>query len=131
MTMQDPVSDMFTRVRNAQMVNKLSVDMPSSKFKVAIASILKEEGFITDFSSSDDNKKPNLHIDLKYFEGRGVIDSIKRVSRPGLRIYKSASELPQVKGGLGVAIVSTSRGLMSDKKARSQGLGGEIICYVS
>lgn len=130
MTMQDPVSDMFTRVRNAQMVNKLSVDMPSSKLKVAIASILKEEGFITDFTSSDD-KKPNLHIDLKYFEGRGVIDSIKRVSRPGLRIYKSASELPQVKGGLGVAIVSTSKGLMSDKKARSEGLGGEIICYVS
>jgi len=131
MTMQDPIADMVTRIRNAQMVNKLSVNMPSSTFKNAIAAILKDEGYILDFQSEEMAKKTSLTITLKYFEGRGVIDSIQRVSRPGLRVYKNKDEIPVVKGGLGIAIVSTSKGLMSDKKARKLGLGGEIICYVS
>ena len=131
MTMQDPIADMFTRIRNAQMVNKMTVKMPSSNFKSAIAAILKDEGFITDFHSEEHAKKVSLTITLKYYQGRGVVDNIERVSRPGLRIYKNKDEIPVVKGGLGIAIVSTSSGLMSDKQARKMGCGGEIICYVS
>jgi len=128
--MQDPIADMFTRVRNGQMASKVSVIMPSSKVRVAIASVLKEEGYVTDFAVSGD-VKPVLEVTLKYFEGKKVIESIERVSRPGLRIYKKKDELPKVMGGLGVAIVSTSKGVMTDRAARKAGMGGEIIGYVA
>jgi small subunit ribosomal protein S8 len=128
--MQDPIADMFTRIRNGQSANKVAVNMPSSKMKVALAELLKAEGYIADYATSGD-VKPELDITLKYFEGKPVIDTIKRVSRPGLRIYKSNSDLPKVMGGLGVAIVSTSQGLMSDRAARKAGIGGEVICFVS
>jgi len=128
--MQDPIADMFTRVRNGQMSNKVAVTMPSSKVKAAIAELLKSEGFIADYEVSGDVKK-ELNVTLKYFEGKPVIETIKRVSRPGLRIYKKTDELPKVMGGLGVAIVSTSKGLMSDRAARKAGIGGEIIGYVA
>jgi len=131
MSMSDPVADMLTRIRNAQSANKSSVTMPSSKVKVAIAALLKEEGFITDVEQSEKENKPVLTITLKYFEGKPVIEELKRVSRPGLRIYKSASEIPEVKAGLGVAVVSTSKGIMSDRAARKAGIGGELVCYVS
>ena len=131
MTMQDPIADMFTRIRNAQLVNKKTVTMPASTFKRAIAAILREEGYITDFGVTEAAGKSELTIDLKYYQGKAVIDEINRVSRPGLRIYKNKDELPTVSGGLGIAIVSTSKGLMSDKNARKLNLGGEIICYVS
>lgn len=130
MSMQDPIADMFTRIRNGQSANKVAVNMPSSKMKVALAELLKAEGYIADYATSGD-VKPELDITLKYFEGKPVIDTIKRVSRPGLRIYKSNSDLPKVMGGLGVAIVSTSQGLMSDRAARKAGIGGEVICFVS
>lgn len=130
MSMQDPIADMFTRIRNGQSANKVAVNMPSSKMKVALAELLKNEGYIADYSCTTD-VKPVLDITLKYFEGKPVIDSIKRVSRPGLRIYKANNDIPNVMGGLGVAIVSTSQGLMSDRAARKAGIGGEVICFVS
>jgi small subunit ribosomal protein S8 len=128
--MQDPVADMLTRIRNAQAANKVSVSMPSSKLKVSIATVLKSEGYITGFEVTE-GVKPELSVELKYFEGKAVIETIQRLSRPGLRIYKRHNELPKVMGGLGVALVSTSKGLMSDRDARKAGIGGEIICYVS
>ncbi|MBD3587106.1 MULTISPECIES: 30S ribosomal protein S8 [Salinimonas] len=130
MSMQDPIADMFTRIRNGQMAQKVSVAMPSSKLRTAICGVLKEEGYITDFAVSGD-VKPVLEVELKYFEGKQVIDTIERVSRPGLRIYKKKDELPKVMGGLGVAIVSTSKGVMTDRAARKAGMGGEIIGYVA
>ena len=130
MSMQDPIADMFTRVRHGQMASKVSVSMPSSKVRVAIAGVLKQEGYVTDFAVSGD-VKPVLEFTLKYFEGKKVIESIERVSRPGLRIYKKKDELPKVMGGLGVAIVSTSKGVMTDRAARKAGMGGEIIGYVA
>jgi small subunit ribosomal protein S8 len=130
MSMQDPIADMFTRIRNGQLAQKVSVAMPSSKQRVAIAKVLKEEGYITDFSVTGD-VKPVIEVALKYFEGKKVIESIERVSRPGLRIYKKKDELPKVMGGLGVAIVSTSKGVMTDRAARKAGMGGEIIGYVA
>jgi small subunit ribosomal protein S8 len=128
--MTDPIADMFTRIRNGQSAAKTAVTMPSSKLKVAIANLLKEEGYITDFSVSTD-AKPQLTVELKYFEGKEVIETIKRVSRPGLRVYKGRDELPKVQAGLGIAIVSTSKGLMTDRAARNAGLGGEIIGHVA
>lgn len=130
MSMQDPISDMLTRIRNGQAASKVSVKMPSSKQKVAIAKVLKDEGYITDFAVAGDTK-PELEVTLKYFEGKKVIDTLKRVSRPGLRIYKGASDLPKVMAGLGIAIVSTSQGVMTDRAARKACIGGEIICYVA
>ncbi|GGD58986.1 30S ribosomal protein S8 [Lacimicrobium alkaliphilum] len=130
MSMQDPIADMFTRIRNGQLANKVSVAMPSSKVRVAIANVLKEEGYITDYQASGD-VKPVLEVTLKYFEGKKVIETIERVSRPGLRIYKKKDELPKVMGGLGVAIVSTSKGVMTDRAARKAGMGGEVIGYVA
>ncbi len=131
MSMSDPISDMLTRIRNAQQVKKVMVSMPNSKVKVGIAAVLKDEGYITDFRVDENNGKPNLEITLKYFEGRGVIDSLKRASRPGLRIYRGKDELPRVLDGLGIVIVSTSRGFMTDVAARAAGHGGELICYVA
>jgi small subunit ribosomal protein S8 len=128
--MTDPIADMLTRVRNAQAASKVSVTMPSSKLKLAIAKVLVDEGYIADFSV-DDAAKPQLTITLKYFQGKGVIDELKRVSRPGLRIYKNKDELPKILNGLGIAIVSTSAGVMTDKAAREMGRGGEILCTVS
>ncbi|WP_166839367.1 30S ribosomal protein S8 [Rheinheimera pleomorphica] len=130
MSLQDPVADMFTRIRNGQSANKVAVKMPSSKLKVSIAKVLKDEGYIADFAVSGD-AKPELEVTLKYFQGKSVIETIDRVSRPGLRIYKKRGELPKVMGGLGVAIVSTSKGLMTDRAARKVGIGGEIIGYVA
>jgi small subunit ribosomal protein S8 len=130
MSMQDPIADMFTRIRNGQMAQKVAVAMPSSKLRVAIAEVLKAEGYVKDYSVSGD-VKPTLEVTLKYFEGKQVIDTIERVSRPGLRIYKKKDELPKVMGGLGVAIVSTSKGVMTDRAARKAGMGGEIIGYVA
>jgi small subunit ribosomal protein S8 len=129
MSLQDPISDMLTRVRNAQKARKVNVKMPSSKQKVSIATVLQEEGFISSFSITDDIKKI-LTIELKYYQGQPVIETIKRVSRPGLRIFKSKDELPTVNAGLGISIISTSQGLMTDKKARAAGYGGEVICSV-
>jgi len=128
--MTDPIADMLTRVRNAQSADKVDVTMPSSKLKMAIAKVLQDEGYITGFSS-DAAVKPTLTITLKYYEGRPVIDELKRVSRPGLRIYKNKHELPKILNGLGIAIVSTSAGVMTDREARSSGRGGEILCTVS
>lgn len=130
MSMQDPIADMFTRIRNGQSANKVAVSMPSSKLKVALAQLFKDEGYIADFSVTSD-VKPTLDITLKYFEGKPVIESLKRVSRPGLRIYKANNDLPKVMGGLGVAVVSTSQGLMSDRAARKAGIGGEVLCFIS
>ena len=130
MSLQDPISDMFTRIRNGQTAKKVSVTMPTSKPKVAVAKVLKDEGFITEFSVNNE-VKAELTVELKYFEGKAVIETIKRVSRPGLRIYKKRGDLPQVMGGLGIAIVSTSQGLMTDRTARSAGIGGEIIGFVA
>lgn len=128
--MTDPIADMLTRIRNAQNASKADVTMPSSRLKCAIAKVLLDEGFISGFSSEEGIVKPNLTINLKYYEGRPVIDQIKRVSRPGLRIYKNKNELPKILNGLGVAIVSTSAGVMSDREARASGRGGEILCTV-
>jgi small subunit ribosomal protein S8 len=131
MSMSDPIADMLTRIRNAQATRKVAVEMPSSKVKVGIASVLKDEGFIKDFAVDENQGKPTLEITLKYFEGRGVIDVIKRTSRPGLRQYRGKDELPRVFDGLGVAIVSTSKGIMTDVEARAAGHGGEVLCIVS
>jgi len=131
MSMSDPIADMLTRIRNAQAVEKETVVMPSSKVKAAIAAVLKDEGYIEDFSVSNDGAKATLTVHLKYYAGRPVIERIERVSKPGLRIYKGSDSIPQVLNGLGVAIVSTSRGLMTDRKARATGVGGEVLCYVA
>ena len=131
MSMSDPIADMLTRIRNAQLVEKVSVAMPSSKLKVAIAKVLKDEGYIEDFAIRGETAKPELEIALKYYAGRPVIERIERVSRPGLRIYKGRHDIPTVMNGLGVAIVSTSRGVMTDRKARAQGVGGELLCVVA
>jgi len=128
--MTDPIADLLTRIRNGLHASKVDVSMRSSKQKQAIAQVLKDEGFISDFSVEDDNGKLNLTIVLKYFDGKPVIEKIKRVSRPGLRIYKGGNELPKVMGGLGIAIISTSQGLMSDRAARKAGHGGEVLCTV-
>ncbi len=130
MSMQDPLSDMLTRIRNAQMAGKAQVEMPGSKLKAAVAGVLKEEGYITDFATSQDGSKPRLAIELKYYQGKPVIAEIDRVSRPGLRNYAGKGELPTVRGGLGIAIVSTSRGVMTDRAARAAGVGGEVLCTV-
>ncbi|WMC10774.1 30S ribosomal protein S8 [Oceanimonas pelagia] len=130
MSMQDPIADMLTRIRNGQAANKVAVSMPSSKVKVAIAKVLKEEGYITDYAVSGDTKA-ELEVTLKYFQGAPVVELLQRVSRPGLRIYKKRDELPKVMAGMGVAIVSTSQGVMTDRAARKAGMGGEIICYVA
>lgn len=132
MSMSDPIADMLTRIRNGQRINMETVVMPSSKTKIAIAKVLRDEGYITDYRVEDaDGNKKDLTVDLKYFEGKPVIDVLKRVSRPGLRIYKKKDELPKVLGGLGIAIVSTSSGLMTDRAARDRGFGGEVLCFVS
>jgi small subunit ribosomal protein S8 len=131
MSMSDPIADMLTRIRNAQRVDKTEVVVPSSKLKVAIAQVLKDEGYIEGFAVQPNDGKPELRIGLKYYAGRPVIERLERVSRPGLRVYKGRDDIPQVMNGLGVAIVSTSRGVMTDRKARSQGVGGEVICYVA
>ncbi|HFD91885.1 MAG TPA: 30S ribosomal protein S8 [Gammaproteobacteria bacterium] len=131
MSMNDPVADMLTRIRNAQATEKATVSMPSSKLKLAIARVLKDEGYITDFSVDGDEKKPQLTITLKYYQGQPVIEQIQRVSRPGLRAYRGTSDLPKVNNGLGIAIVSTSGGVMTDRAARAAGVGGEVICIVS
>ncbi|MEK9720347.1 MAG: 30S ribosomal protein S8 [Quisquiliibacterium sp.] len=131
MSMSDPIADMFTRIRNGQRVEKDAVSMPSSKLKVAIAQVLKDEGYIDGFSVKADTSKPELEVRLKYYAGRPVIERLERVSRPGLRIYKGRHSLPQVMNGLGVAIVTTSRGVMTDRRARADGVGGEVIGYVA
>jgi small subunit ribosomal protein S8 len=131
MSMSDPIADMLTRIRNAQRVDKTDVVMPSSKLKVAIAGVLKDEGYIDGFNVVSNEGKPELHIGLKYYAGRPVIERLERVSRPGLRVYKGSDAIPQVMNGLGVAIVSTPRGVMTDRKARAAGVGGEVLCYVA
>ncbi|WP_035382805.1 30S ribosomal protein S8 [Ferriphaselus sp. R-1] len=132
MSMSDPISDMLTRIRNAQMAEKAVVKMPSSKLKSAIAQVLKDEGYIDDFSvSASEGGKSAMEIALKYYAGRPVIETIQRVSRPGLRIYKGSNDIPKVMNGLGIAIVSTSKGLMTDRKARANGIGGEVLCIVA
>ena len=130
MSMQDPLSDMLTRVRNAQMVGKTNVEMHGSKLKSSVASVMKDEGYINDFSASDEGGKPRLSTDLKYFDGKPVIAEISRISRPGLRKYSARDELPSVRKGLGVAIISTSKGVMTDRAARAAGVGGEVLCTV-
>ena len=130
MSMQDPIADMLTCIRNGQAAGKIKVKIASSKVKIAIAKVLQEEGFIKDFIV-EEKDVPKLEINLKYFQGKAVVEMIQSVSRPGLRIYKRKNELPKVMGGLGVAIVSTSKGVMTDRTARRSGLGGEIICYVA
>ncbi|MBH9311928.1 30S ribosomal protein S8 [Pseudomonas aeruginosa] len=129
MSMQDPLADMLTRIRNAQMAEKTVVSMPSSKLKAAVAKVLKDEGYIADFQISSE-VKPQLSIELKYFEGKPVIEEVKRISRPGLRQYKSVEQLPKGRGGLGGSIVSTNKGVMTDRAARAAGVGGEVLCTV-
>lgn len=131
MSMQDPIADMFTRIRNGQAAAKREVRMPASKAKVAIAEVLREEGYIGEYAVEGEGSHKTLRIALRYFDGKPVIEQLRRVSRPGLRIYRSKDQLPAVMGGLGVAIVSTSRGLMTDQAARVAGEGGEVICYVA
>lgn len=131
MSMSDPVADMLTRIRNAQLTEKVSVRMPASKLKKAIAQVLKDEGYIEDYALSQVGSIPEMEIALRYYAGRPVIEKIERVSRPGLRIYKGRDDLPRVMNGLGVAIVSTSKGVMTDRKARSIGVGGEVLCIVT
>jgi small subunit ribosomal protein S8 len=131
MSMSDPIADMLTRIRNAQQVEKVTVGMPSSKLKVAIAKVLQDEGYIDGFSIASDAGKPSLNIALKYYAGKAVIERLERVSKPGLRIYKGKDEIPTVMNGLGIAIVSTPKGVMADRHARMQGVGGEVICYVA
>jgi len=130
MSMTDPIADMLTRIRNAQTARKTHVAMPSSKLKVAVARVLKDEGYVADFATEEESRKPVLTIELKYYQGAPVIETIERVSRPGLRIFKGKDDLPQVRGGLGTAIVSTSQGVMTDKAARAAGHGGEVLCVV-
>jgi small subunit ribosomal protein S8 len=129
--MTDPVSDMLTRIRNAQLSERKEVTMPSSKLKISIVTVLKDEGYIEDYEVLDKASKPRLNIKLKYFNGSAVIDSIKRVSRPGLRIYKSHDQLPKIMNGLGIAILSTSKGVMTERTAKANGVGGEILCIVT
>jgi len=131
MSMSDPIADMLTRIRNAQQMEKVSVTMPSSKLKVAIAQVLKDEGYVDGFAVKGEPAKPQLEIALKYYAGRPVIEKIERVSRPGLRIYRGKEEIPRVMNGLGIAIVSTSKGVMTDRRARSAGIGGEVLCFVA
>ena len=131
MSMSDPIADMLTRIRNAQVVNKTSVAMPSSKIKVAIAQVLKDEGYIEDFAVVGEAAKPELKIGLKYYAGRPVIERIDRVSKPGLRVYRGKGDIPTVMNGLGVTIISTPQGVMTDRKARAPGTGGEVLCYVA
>ncbi len=131
MSMSDPISDMLTRIRNAQQAEKTTVSMPSSKLKVAIAKVLKDEGYVDGFNVVSDGGKATLEIGLKYYADRPVIEKIQRVSRPGLRVYKGSEDIPQVMNGLGIAIVSTSKGLMTDRKARANGIGGEVLCIVA
>ena len=131
MSMSDPIADMLTRIRNAQQSEKATVVMPSSKLKVAIAKVLKDEGYIDDFAVRGESAKSELHIALKYYAGRPVIERIERVSRPGLRVYKGSDELPRVMNGLGVAIVSTPSGVMTDRRARASNVGGEVLCIVA
>jgi small subunit ribosomal protein S8 len=130
MSMTDPIADMLTRIRNAQTARKAQVSMPSSKVKVAIAKVLKDEGYVESFDVADEQGKSVLTVGLKYYQGAPVIETIQRVSRPGLRIFKGKDELPKVRGGLGVAIVSTSKGVMTEKAARAAGHGGEVLCVV-
>ena len=131
MSMSDPIADMLTRIRNAQMVDKAVVAMPSSKVKTAIAQVLKDEGYIDGFQVKTEAGKSQLEIALKYYAGRPVIERIERVSRPGLRVYKGTKDIPQVQNGLGVAIVTTPKGVMTDRKARAVGVGGEVLCFVA
>ena len=131
MSMTDPISDMLTRIRNGQKARKVSVTMPASKLKTAVAKVLQDEGYITGFSTTAEGGKEALTVELKYFEGKPVIERVQRVSKPGLRIYRGKEGIPKVLGGLGVAIVSTSAGVMSDRQAREQGIGGEVLCVVS
>ena len=131
MSMSDPIADLLTRIRNAQAVAKTTVSVPSSKVKVAIAQVLKDEGYIDGFKVTSEGGKAELLIDLKYYAGRPVIERIERVSRPGLRVYKGKDAIPQVMNGLGVAIVTTPQGVMTDRKARATGVGGEVLCYVA
>jgi small subunit ribosomal protein S8 len=131
MNMTDPIADMLTRIRNAQMTEKATVVMPSSKVKIAIAKVLKDEGYIDGFIVTGEDVKPMLEIALRYYAGRAVIEKLERVSTPGLRIYKSKDDIPKVMNGLGIAIVSTSRGVMTDRKARATGVGGEVLCIVA
>jgi small subunit ribosomal protein S8 len=131
MSMTDPISDFLTRIRNGQAAAHADVSLPSSKVKLALAQVLKDEGYIEDFSTAVDEGKTTLRLQLKYYRGKPVIDRIERVSRPGLRVYKGKDELPSILGGLGVAIVSTSKGVMTDKQARAAGHGGEVLCIIS
>jgi len=131
MSMSDPIADMLTRIRNAQLAEKLSVAMPSSRVKASIAQVLKDEGYIDDFKVRDEDGKSTLEIVLKYYAGAPVIEKIERVSRPGLRIYKGRDDIPKIMNGLGIAIVSTSKGVMTDRKARATGVGGEVLCIVA
>jgi small subunit ribosomal protein S8 len=131
MSMTDPIADMLTRIRNAQMVERATVEMPSSKVKIAIAKVLKDEGYIDGFKLGGEDAKPVLEIALRYHAGRPVIERIERVSSPGLRIYRGKDEIPNVMNGLGIAIVSTSHGVMTDRKARATGVGGEVLCIVA
>lgn len=131
MSMTDPIADMLTRIRNGQKARKVTVAMPSSTAKVAVAKVLKDEGYITDYKTEDSGAKAELTVELKYYEGTPVIERVQRVSKPGLRVYRGKEDLPKVLGGLGVAIVSTSAGVMSDRQAREQGIGGEVLCVVS
>ena len=131
MSMSDPIADMLTRIRNGQMVDKRAVTMPSSKLKVAIAQVLKDEGYIEDFRVAGEAGKASLEIQLKYYAGKPVIERIERVSRPGMRVYRGRDAIPKVMNGLGVAIVTTPRGVMTDRMARQSGVGGEVLCYVA
>jgi small subunit ribosomal protein S8 len=131
MSMSDPIADMLTRIRNAQLAEKLSVAMPSSRVKTSIAQVLKDEGYIEEFKVRDEDGKPTLEIALKYYAGAPVIEKIERVSRPGLRIYKGRDDIPKIMNGLGIAIVSTSKGVMTDRRARATGIGGEVLCIVA
>jgi small subunit ribosomal protein S8 len=131
MSMTDPVADMLTRIRNAQACGKITVAMPSSKLKGAIAQVLKDEGYIEGFVVKPNDGKPEIEIALRYYAGAPVIEKIERVSRPGLRVYRGAQDIPKVMNGLGVAILSTSKGLMTDRKARATGIGGEVLCIVA
>ena len=131
MSMSDPIADMLTRIRNAQATEKVTVLVPASKVKMSIAQVLKDEGYIEDFAIRGEGAKPELEIALKYYAGKPVIEKIERVSRPGLRVYKGRHDIPNVMNGLGVAIVTTPQGVMTDRKARQVGIGGEVLCYVS
>ena len=131
MSMTDPIADFLTRIRNGQSSGKTEINAPTSKVKIAIAKVLKDEGYIEDFSAGDVEGKPTLAVQLKYYQGRPVIDRLERISRPGLRVYKGRDDIPQVMNGMGVAIVTTPKGVMTDRKARANGVGGEVLCYVA